>query len=319
VLLPTGGRAVHTDEFSRPAPLVQPGPADRPGGDEAARLHLILLGDENDPAIGWNCTQDVDAVRRLFLQAFAGQPGRLVIHDLTGDAWSPSRVLDFLYGRLDLGPNESVLLYHSGHGSILVADQPYEGSLLLLNSGAKIRRADLRQALERQHPRALILLTDCCSSYFIYGRAVPEQSGWKPTTPALTWATVRNLLLRTRGQIDLTAAGPGTTASAGHDGFDTTGAQSAFTDALLRLWTDPSRVFTSWREFFPVLQEQTYEASAHHHRAYAFTLRELGTGQPAAGKPAPVHPGHKWSEPAAPARIALRALRARSQAAATDP
>jgi hypothetical protein len=242
---------------------------------EAAKLHLILLGDENDPGIGANCKRDVDAVRSLLQDRFARQPERLVLHDLTGDAWTPERVLDYLNNHLRIGPNENVLVFHSGHGGIRRQTNPAEVFVLGLNSHRDIARAYIVQAIERQRPRALILLTDCCSNYFgLAGPTLAMTDARALADPTLCWPTVQDLLLRTRGRIDITAAEPGTTALASHTGFDDTGAQSAFTDALLRLWTDHTRFYASWHEFFPVLRQETYETSHHQHKAYAFALEE---------------------------------------------
>src|SRR5262249_33913876 len=126
---------------------------------EAAKLHLILLADESDGYIGANCAKDIDAVRRLFQGAGADrrEPGGLVVHDLTGDEWTPERVLCFLNHRVLIGPNESVLVFHSGHGGIRDRDQPYESFYMQLNCSKGIRRTDVRQALERHHPRSLIM------------------------------------------------------------------------------------------------------------------------------------------------------------------
>src|SRR4051794_32702878 len=83
-----------------------------PVRDEAARVHVLVLGYTGARDIGPNCRKDVIAVKAFLTQAFADRKECLTVHDLTGTAWTPEKVLKFMR-ELKVGPNENVMVYQS--------------------------------------------------------------------------------------------------------------------------------------------------------------------------------------------------------------
>src|SRR5262249_42712078 len=167
-------------------------------------------------------------------------------------------------------PNENVVVFHSGHGS-MERNRPEATHVMTLNTGA-LRRADIRQALDRKQPRAIIFLTDCCSSY--RPAAAYRAVAYRPAPrPALNTQTIRNLVLRPSGRVSITAAEDGTQASSRSVGTNPTGARSAFPVAMLKVFTE-RRSYATWREFFPRLRQMTHDTSGGQHRARAFEIRE---------------------------------------------
>jgi hypothetical protein len=237
--------------------------------DEATRLHVVLLGFTPADGIGPACRKDVEAVRRFFQSSLGSLPGnRLQIHDLTGDAWTPDRILAALQ-KLPVGPNDNVLVYHSGHGCMR-PDGPWASHLLTVNGHRDVPRYRIRDVLKGLRPRGLLLLTDCCS--YCGTNGVPEGMVPRSLVVGPNVASVRNLFLKARGLIDITAAQAGGTAQATHVGPNAPGAGSAFTVALLNLLSDPTQTFTAWQDFFPRLRRETQASSNGAHQPEVFHL-----------------------------------------------
>lgn len=237
---------------------------------EADKLHVVLLVAGADSNIGNADVQDVHAVKHAVETAFANDHKRLVLHDLThknpktGKFWTGGEILQYLRN-MKVGPNDNVLVFHSGHGGIANRKQP-EASHILTVDGGQIARKDVVQAVEAHKPRALILLTDCCSSYMDSPVSLDNEE--------VNVKTVRNLLLRPAGFISITAAQDGKEATASFKGTNPGHAGSAFTVALTRLWYRQDVTFSTWKAFYPKLRAETQQASGGQHAARAFHLVE---------------------------------------------
>lgn len=249
----------------RPAP-----PAKYPA--EAARVHVVLLGDTRCPEIGAACGKDFAGLRATLTAGLGKKADRLTFHDLTAAnpatdlAWTAAEVFRHVRD-LKLEGNDSVVLFHSGHGVITKKDFPERTHYLGLAAGA-VSRWVLHEALRAHKPRALIVLTDCCSTF---------QPGRQPGAPggraAVNATTAEHLFLRAVGEVSITAAEDGKGAFPSFKGDNPGGAGSAFTVALLRLLHD-RRTFTTWRELFPELRAATAAASGGRQRARAFAIVE---------------------------------------------
>jgi hypothetical protein len=245
----------------------QPGP--NPAA-EADKLHVVLLVAGADSSIGNADLKDVAAMRQAVAVSFAAEPKRVVLHDLTGKNPTTRR---FYTGpeilkhvrEMKVGPNDNVLIFHSGHGGINDRKRPEESHVLVVDGG-QVGRMDLTKAVLSLKPRGLILLTDCCSTF--------AKSALAQDAPRVNTKTVRNLLLKSTGVVSITAAEDGTMAQAGYKGANPGRAGSAFTVALMRLWYRQDVTFTTWKQFFPRLRQETGSASGGQHRARAFHLGE---------------------------------------------
>jgi hypothetical protein len=238
---------------------------------EAEKLHAILLVAGADEGIGNADLHDVAAMRHILEQTLGGKANQLVIHDLTGKNpktkkfYSGPEILKFVEG-LKVGENDNVLIFHSGHGGIEDRKKPEESHVLFVDGGS-INRKQLTKAAQDLKPRAVIMLTDCCSSY-------TSSVALMEAAPPLNKKSVRNLMLRPVGLVSVTAAEDGTIAQANYRGENPADAGSAFTVALTRLWYNTEVTYTSWRQFFPKLRDETRTASGGQHRARAFHLGE---------------------------------------------
>jgi hypothetical protein len=244
--------------------------ADRP---EADKVHLVLLLAGADANIGRADIKDVAAVRKALLTAFAQDKARLVIHDLTvknpktGKYYTGNEVIDDCKS-MNIGKNDTVLVYHSGHGGIEDPKNP-EGTHVLTIDGGTVRRKAIMDTLKLKQPRLLIILTDCCSVFTSMCEPAPEGGG-KPGK--LNIATVRSLMLHGFGTASITAAEDGKSGIASYDGANPGDAGSAFTVALMRLWYRQDKSYTTWGQMFPDLRVETGKASGERHHARAFQL-----------------------------------------------
>jgi hypothetical protein len=267
-----------------PAPGVAAYPA------EASRVHVVLLVDRRAPHIGAPCYKDVLGFRAALVAGFAAKRDRLVFHDLTGEHpqtrrdWTPRQVFLYLSG-LQFGPNETLVVFHSGHGSVSNRAFPEETHRLSLNTGS-IPCGATYAALRNQRLRAFVLLTDSCSSYRDHSYIALARSDAEPPDGRVNAASVTNLFLRLVGHVSIAAAQDGQAAAASFRGGNPGKAGSAFTVALLRLLYDRSRTCRTWGEIFPRLRAETLDASGGRHQPRAFTILEQGVpgpGQPAGG------------------------------------
>lgn len=239
---------------------------------EADKVHLIVTGytKVNGEDIGPDCRADVTAVQAMFSAAFQGAwRNRLEIHPLYGNAWTAEKIRRYLR-ELSIGRNEVVVFYHAGHGCIQDAARPVETHVLEVNSGL-LYRGEIKRLLLSHNCRGVIVLTDCCSSVPTVGRVRSINAA---AEPHLNRQTVRNLFLRLRGVVDITAAEVGQNAGNTQLG-SFAGAQGAFTVAFLKVASE-EHVYASWQDFFPALRQMTRTSSGGRHQAQAFALRENG-------------------------------------------
>jgi Caspase domain len=241
------------------------------GLGEASKVHVVLLVCKTDSEIGDADARDVEAMRKAIEQAFYNDSNRVVFHDLTGmnpatnNWYSAEDILGYLRN-MQVGPNENVLVYHSGHGAILNPSAPEATQLLVMNGGRLLRK-EIMDAVMAHNPRGFIMLTDCCSSYMGEAHEAPDAA-------TLNVETVRCLLLNPTGIVSLTAAEDGRTAVASFVGSNPGCAGSAFTVAFLRLCYRDDVTYMSWESMFPVLRYETGLASGGRHYARAFQIAE---------------------------------------------
>jgi hypothetical protein len=260
-----------------------PKPQANRGPDEADKLHVVLLVFGHKGGISAACQKDCKGLKAALEAAFADDAHRLVIHDLTvknpktGKVYSSAETLAVIES-LNPGGNDNVLVFQSGHGSIGDRNSP-ELSQRLMMDGGSLTRAQIQRPLEARKPRGIIFLTDCCSG-FTKKQGAPKATGFV-SAAAPNLQTIRNLMLRARGVVSITAAEDGKLASASYRGANPGKAGSAFTVAMLRLWF-AGETYTSWEQFFPALKKETGLASGGRHSARAFRLPDGGTAVVAA-------------------------------------
>jgi hypothetical protein len=129
--------------------------------DEAARVRVLLVLDTLDRG-GQTWGLDGDNMKAMLERAFAGQnidKNRVTVDMFTGAKVNPRTVLDY-YDKLNVGPDEALVFFYSGHGGYHV----FGGHYLALTLGP-LYRDDLVKAMTKKNPRLVVLLTDCCANF----------------------------------------------------------------------------------------------------------------------------------------------------------
>jgi hypothetical protein len=164
--------------------------------DDARFLHVLMVFDTNDPTIGKSVGLDYAEMSKMLAAGLP--PKRYGVSILAGKDVTPENILGH-YSRLRMDRNDSLLFYYAGHGA-----WDTKSHYLQMNGGKRIRRTDIRAAMERRGARLNILLTDCCSIYT--GQAEFNRLGI--ADPYM----YRDLFFRHRGTVDVTAARKGQVA-----------------------------------------------------------------------------------------------------------
>lgn len=198
--------------------VLLPGPVRGDSQREADRLRVLLVLDTDDK-MGATWGLDGANVKAVLEAALKRQQldGRYTIDVLTGKDVTPDKVLQY-YAGLNVGSNEALLFYYSGHGGY----HRNKGHFLALTSGPLFRK-DLHAAMAKHGPRLAVVLTDCCSNYA--GGALAEEPagqvrvirvnlGAKPKAreeepPPVVLALDRRTLRRVSSRPDVSALLPG--------------------------------------------------------------------------------------------------------------
>src|SRR5689334_688964 len=90
---------------------------------EASRVHLVLLGYTPNNDFGRACRKDIIGFECVLREGFGDMADRIVTHDLsvrnrrTDAEYTRAEVEEYLR-TMEVGRNDVVIVYHSGHGAI---------------------------------------------------------------------------------------------------------------------------------------------------------------------------------------------------------
>jgi hypothetical protein len=263
----------------RPSPLLTPlvvalGLAVAPGPAPAqtpplTRLHALLVVDTRS---GLGESVEIDGRRMKSALQTGLPPNRLDVTVFDKPAQLTKESILRYYRALKTGPSEAVLCYYAGHG----ATDPEKGHFLALQElhTEPLTRDELRQAMLQKKPGLVVILSDCCSDRFDLKRK--HRDIWDFEHREIN-PVMRDLFLRHRGVVDITAA-------TGNEAFGDEHQGGLFTRAfgkLLRSRPDDLDTnhdgFVDWREFFPRLQKDTERSFidwAQQHRALGETVQQ---------------------------------------------
>lgn len=205
-------------------------------------LHAILIADTNDGQIGPSVQVDLNNVKKTLSE---GLPvGRLHVTEVQGGDVSKDHVLQ-LISELAIEPDDSVLVYYSGHGGFDIND----GHKIYLSNGESMLRSDMIDSITQPYtPKFWALVTDCCSN-------IPKSQQGLGCGKASSTILLEELFLNSRGRIDITSARPQQVAY----GSDANG--GTFTLALCQVFTSNANVKMTWNEVFAETRELTALAS----------------------------------------------------------
>jgi len=119
-----------------------------------SRIHVILAGDTNDAQIGRSAEVDLRNLETLFLQLLPIE-GQVQIRTLRGQDVSKTSILHAIAG-CQPGPDDALVFVWSGRGA-----QNRMGDFFYLPGGDALYRSDVVAAMQRRHPRLVVLLSNC--------------------------------------------------------------------------------------------------------------------------------------------------------------
>ena len=136
--------------------------------------------------------QAVEANSELF-------EGRISISVLQDSDVSLAKIQEHYSSDSDAMSADGQVFYYCGHGAW---DNSPEGiGHYLYTTGGDVARNEIRNLLMGTGARSIVMITDCCSSYFEFN---PE-----PVQPPAKWSVFHRLFFENAGLVDLTAAREG--------------------------------------------------------------------------------------------------------------
>jgi hypothetical protein len=223
---------------------------------EVKKLHVLLVFDTSDETLGDSLARDQLRIRELFKNTIPRN--RLNVSVLTGKKVTADQILDH-YRKANPDRNDGLLFFYGGHG----ATDPTKKHFFQLACGDDLPRSRVRKAMEAKKTALVVLLTDCCSTPEKIGTPVQPRLFEEDTGPKEIHPTVRCLLFKARGTVDVTAA---TNAPSWSDNLEggvfTRTLCATMNRSMKSLGQDDDGIIT-WREFFPVLQSETEKVFAN--------------------------------------------------------
>jgi len=227
------------------------------------KLHLLVVAD-NTAQGGKELGLDLDGqnVAKIFQTALDSQglKGRYTITTIKDGDVSPRNILKHYFELQNVGPNDALAFYYTGHGGFEVPD----GHVLTTSKG-NLQHTALMNVMGRLHPKLMVVLTDCCSNASRGGVDFPGGVKRDAVKQSINLKKLgkgevcRDLFFRTQGIVNITAALTGTVA-----GGNRKMGGSYFTIALTSLLGESPELFddnrdrrVGWKEFFSRLDRQT--------------------------------------------------------------
>jgi len=212
---------------------------------EVNRLKVLLVIDTSDPALAKGVLKDSRNFSNFLANNIPKDRYDLVV--LSGESITAEQILAH-YKNLKVSPDDGLLFYYSGHGSI----RPGKGHTLELQKGKHpLTRSDVVTAMTAKKPILAVLLTDCCSDRLgLTDANSKEGTPHAINLPSATSTLVRKLFFQTHGLVDITAA---TNDVAMADDFR----GGYFTNAICRIAAQNKDKALGWKEFHTAVAKET--------------------------------------------------------------
>ena len=171
-----------------------------------SRVHVLLVGDTNDPKIGHSAGVDLDNLAGLFRQLLP--ESRLQMQILRGDEVNKASILQRINAVRPTADDAFVFIW-TGHGAYNNG-----GHYFSLPNGDGLYRRDVLTAMRLFGPRLVVLLSGSCNeiSYAPVQRVYRPYVCIYPTVhhePARISPIAEELFLKSRGVVDVNGASEG--------------------------------------------------------------------------------------------------------------
>lgn len=225
-------------------------------------LRILVFGDTNDSSIGQSVATDINAYKKLAsaVKAAVEPEGvKTTLDVFSGDNCSYDKLNDYLE---DFSCNGDIVFFiYNGHGARSHKDESKFPRMCLGShyESKWMKISDLNDKLRSKKPRLMVVVTDCCNSYYDR-RGGENESAYGVSTNKCNGDGLRQLFLRNRGEVCITAASPG------EYGWGTTqgGLLSLnFLDVIYKY--DAKGNAANWDDFIRTVSDNTYNVSLQYY------------------------------------------------------
>lgn len=180
----------------------------------AQTLHGIILADTEDPKIGRFCEKDVQ-----LMHLFMGGVAQTIGYDysdyiLAGGDCTSGNAMEAIRS-LQVGPQDIVFFYYTGHGARSMQDTSPFPQMKLKDTMYPLYR--IADQIEGRSPRLSIAITDACNS-FIAGLPSKGISGGNTYLSKGSSDFYKSLFGQTKGKMRITSSKIGQDSKATEDG-----------------------------------------------------------------------------------------------------
>lgn len=228
----------------------------------STQIRIIVFGDTNDSSIGQSVATDIKSFKKLAadIKAAVMNDGVSTTLDIySGDNCSYSK-LDTYLNNLSC-EDDIVFFIYNGHGGRSHRDESKFPRMCLASHYESnwMKITDLNDRLRKKNPRLMVVVTDCCNSYYDR-RGGDNESAYGITNNNSNGDGLRQLFLLFTGEVCITAASPG------EYGWGTTqgGLLSLnFLDAIYKF--DAKGSTANWWDFIQMVSDNTYSTSLQYY------------------------------------------------------
>ena len=231
------------------------GSAIQNGTVHAQRLHAFLVVDSDDSKIGESVATDG---RNVFSMLDNGLPDEKCVVYILASRQVTSKNIIRTIRNAQIDSTDSVLFYYSGHGSF---DGVTGNHQFTLDHSDRLSRRDVKNELQRHHPKLAVVLSDCCAG--IVNSPTPTRSA-DPSSRLKTRQemskALEDLFFNTSGVVDITSSRPGQVSV----GLDSSG--GLFTTAIVDAIEANANSRMDWKTLFSEARLRTSKAYESVHK-----------------------------------------------------
>lgn len=240
----------------------------------STQIKIVVFGDTNDSSIGQSVATDIKSYKKLAadIKAAVMNDGVSTTLDIYSGNNCSYNKLDSYLNNLSC-KDDIVFFIYNGHGGRSHKDESKYPRMCLAShyESEWMKISDLNDRLRKKKPRLMVVVTDCCNSYYDR-KGGDNESAYGITSNNSNGEGLRQLFLHFTGEVCITASSPGEygwgTAQGGLLSLN-------FMDAIYKF--DAKGSAANWRDFIQTVSDNTYNNSLqyYNHRRISNTQKPV--------------------------------------------